>query len=166
MERLFRPWRMAYVSGPKTNPVTGGCFLCEAAQASDDAAHLVVTRVPHAFAMLNRYPYNSGHVLIVPLRHVADLAELTREERGAVMDLLVEVLGALKAEMAPDGANVGINLGTAAGAGVPGHLHVHAVPRWSGDTNFMPVLGEAMVLPESLEATHQHLSRRLARVSG
>ncbi|GAC1366552.1 MAG: HIT domain-containing protein [Actinomycetota bacterium] len=165
MERLFRPWRMSYVSGPKTAP-TGGCFLCEAGAAQDDAASLVVARRSHAFVVLNRYPYNSGHVMVVPLRHVADLVELTAEERLAIMDLLVLTLEALKTEMTPDGCNVGVNLGSAAGAGVPGHLHVHAVPRWTGDTNFMPVLGHAMVLPESLEATHGRLQAHFARVAG
>lgn len=146
------------MSGPKT----GECFLCAAAAATDDAAHLVIARTSSVFALLNRFPYNSGHVLIAPLRHVADLADLDQTERGAVMDLLITVMAALDDQMHPDGANIGINLGTSAGAGIPGHLHVHAVPRWAGDTNFMPVLGEAMVLPESLEATRENLAQRLA----
>lgn len=161
MERLFRPWRMAYVSGPKTGEA-GECFLCAAARSGDDAQSLVVARDMHGFVVLNRYPYNSGHVMVVPLRHVADLSELDAQERLGIMNLLVETLEVLKLEMAPDGANVGINLGQAGGAGVPGHIHVHCVPRWVGDTNFMPVLSGSMVLPESLEATRDRLARRFS----
>ena len=113
-----------------------------------------------AIAILNRYPYNSGHVMIAPLRHVAELADLSVEERSGVMELVTETVGVLQEEMNPDGCNVGINLGRAAGAGVPGHLHVHAVPRWVGDTNFMPVVGETMVLPEALETTQRRLRER------
>ncbi|HMC09482.1 MAG TPA: HIT domain-containing protein [Actinomycetota bacterium] len=156
MDRLFRPWRMAYVSGPKTE----ACFLCEAVVSEDDASNLVVARGSYGLVILNRYPYNSGHVMIAPLRHVADLADLRSEERLGIMDLLVETLPVLGAEFNPDGSNVGINLGRAAGAGVPDHVHVHVVPRWVGDTNFMPVLGETMVLPESLEDTFLRLRRR------
>jgi ATP adenylyltransferase len=158
VDRLIRPWRMDYVSGPKDE----GCFLCHAIESDDDAANLVVARRPHALAILNRYPYNSGHVMIAPLRHVASLGDLDADERLGIMDLLTETVGVLQGEMNPDGCNVGINLGRAAGAGVPGHLHVHAVPRWVGDTNFMPVVGETMVLPEALETTQQRLSRAFA----
>lgn len=149
------------MSGPTTGEA-GGCFLCAAARSTDDAQSLVVARRAHGFVVLNRYPYNSGHVMVVPARHVADLGELDAQERLGIMNLLVETLDVLKAEMAPDGANIGINLGQAGGAGVPGHLHVHCVPRWTGDTNFMPVLSGSMVLPESLEATWDRLTRRFA----
>lgn len=158
MERLIRPWRMDYVSGPKEE----ACFFCAAIESTDDTANLVVARRPHALAILNRYPYNSGHVMIAPLRHVALLADLSADERLGIMDLLTETVEVLDVEMRPDGCNVGINLGRAAGAGVPGHLHVHAVPRWVGDTNFMPVLGETMVLPEALETTQRRLHARFA----
>ena len=158
MERLIRPWRMDYVSGPKEE----GCFFCAAIASTDDAANLVVARRPHALAILNRYPYNSGHVMVAPLRHVASLGDLSADERLGIMDLVTETNGVLEEEMHPDGYNVGINLGRAAGAGVPGHLHVHVVPRWIGDTNFMPVVGETMVLPEALETTQERLHRRFA----
>ena len=158
MERLIRPWRMDYVSGPKEE----ACFFCAAIESTDDAGNLVVARRPHALAILNRYPYNSGHVMIAPLRHVASLGDLSSDERLGVMDLLTETVAVLDDEMRPDGCNVGINLGRAAGAGVPGHLHVHAVPRWVGDTNFMPVVGETMVLPEALETTQRRLHARFA----
>jgi ATP adenylyltransferase len=162
MERLFRPWRMAYVSGPKTGAGPGSCFLCEAVASTDDAANLVVFRGERAIVLLNRYPYNSGHVMVVPKRHIGDLEALDEQERAAIMELVTKTVVALKAEMAPDGCNVGLNLGRAAGAGAPDHLHVHAVPRWNGDTNFMPVLGDTMVLPEALEATREKLARRFA----
>lgn len=163
MDRLIRPWRMDYVSGPKDE----GCFFCQAIDSpGDDAANLVVARRSEAMAILNRYPYNSGHVMVTPLRHVAELADLNPEERLGIMDLVTETVGVLQEEMEPDGCNVGINLGRAAGAGVPGHLHVHAVPRWVGDTNFMPVVGETMVLPEALETTQQRLSQRFAASAG
>ena len=156
MDRLIRPWRMDYVSGPKEER----CFICAAIDSTDDAANLVVARRPHALAILNRYPYNSGHVMVAPLRHVAALGDLTSDERLGIMDLVTETVGVLDEEMHPEGFNVGINLGRPAGAGVPGHLHVHVVPRWIGDTNFMPVVGETMVLPEALETTQERLHRR------
>jgi ATP adenylyltransferase len=149
---------MDYVSGPKEE----GCFFCAAIESTDDAGNLVVARRPHALAILNRYPYNSGHVMVAPLRHVASLADLSPDERLGIMDLVTETTEVLEDEMHPDGYNVGINLGRAAGAGVPGHLHVHVVPRWIGDTNFMPVVGETMVLPEALETTQERLHRRFA----
>src|SRR4030081_1709969 len=150
---------MDYVSGPKEE----AWFLCTAIESTDAAANLLVPRRPHALAILNRYPYNSGHVMVAPLRHVASLGDLSSDERLGIMDLLTETVGVLDEEMNPDGFNVGINLGRAAGAGVPGHLHVHAVPRWIGDNNFMPVVGETMVLPEALETTQQRLHRRFAQ---
>jgi ATP adenylyltransferase len=149
---------MDYVSGPKDE----GCFFCHAIESSDDAANLVIARRRYALAILNRYPYNSGHVMVAPLRHVASLGDLSADERLGIMDLVTETVEVLQEEMNPDGCNIGINLGRAAGAGVPGHLHVHAVPRWVGDTNFMPVIGDTMVLPEALETTQQRLSRRFS----
>src|SRR5207253_8986217 len=121
MDRLFRPWRMAYVSAPKTE----ACFLCEAVMSEDDASHLVVARGSYGLVILNRYPYNSGHVMIVPLRHVADLADLRSEERLGILDLLVETLAVLASEFTPDGSNVGITLGRTAGTGVRDYVHVH-----------------------------------------
>jgi ATP adenylyltransferase len=156
MDRLIRPWRMDYVSGPKSE----ACFICEAVLSEDDAANLVAARGSYGIVILNRYPYNSGHVMVAPLRHVGTLDALRSEERLGIMDLLIETLGALGLEFTPDGCNVGINLGRAAGAGVPDHVHIHAVPRWVGDTNFMPIFGETMVIPEALEATYDRLRRR------
>jgi ATP adenylyltransferase len=152
---------MEYVSGPRGSEEA--CFFCHAIGSADDAGNLVVTRRPQALAILNRYPYNSGHVMVAPLRHVASLGDLDAGERLGIMDLVTDTVGVLDEEMHPEGCNVGINLGQAAGAGVPGHLHVHVVPRWVGDTNFMPVVGETMVLPEALETTRERLYRRFSR---
>src|SRR5260370_16535637 len=137
---------MDYVSGPKEE----ACFFCAAIESRDDAGNLVVARRPHALAILNRYPYNSGHVMIAPLRHVALLADLSSDERLGIMDLVTETVGVLDEEMRPDGCNVGINLGRAAGAGDPGHLHVHPVPRPAGPTNLIPLLPHTIVPPHTL----------------
>lgn len=127
------------------------CFLCDAAA---DAGHsAVVHRRATAFVIMNAFPYNSGHVMVAPHRHAGELGDLSREERAEIMDLVTTTIDAVRLALKPDGFNVGINLGAAAGAGVPGHVHVHVVPRWSGDTNFMPVTGETKVLPESLDDT-------------
>jgi ATP adenylyltransferase len=139
-----------------------GCFLCAAAAADDPAAHRVVARRERTLAILNAYPYNSGHLMIAPLRHVGDLADLEPAEQAEVMALVVECLGALRTAYAPDGFNVGVNLGDAAGAGLPGHVHVHLVPRWTGDTNFMPLFGDTKVLPEALEDTYGRLAPLLS----
>ena len=161
-EHLFRPWRMRYVTAPDAGDA---CFMCTAVAADDPAAHHLVARRRHTLVILNAYPYNSGHVMVAPLRHVGDLADLEPAEAAEAMGLVVECLGALRAEYSPDGFNVGVNLGRVAGAGLPGHVHIHVVPRWDGDTNFMPVVGGAKVLPEALEDTYRRLARRLSRPS-
>jgi ATP adenylyltransferase len=151
MDHLWAPWRMAYVTAPK--PAGGeSCFLCAALAANDDRTHRIVWRGQHGFVVLNRYPYNNGHLLIAPLNHKAGLNDLGTEEFAGIMEMVrrcVHVLGTL---MHPDGFNVGLNLGRAAGAGLPGHLHWHIVPRWQGDINFMPVVAETNVLVQSLDA--------------
>ena len=141
-----------------------GCIFCVKPAENDDEKNLILFRSERAYVLMNLYPYNSGHVMVVPRRHLADLAQLDGEERLAIMNLLVDTLEVLKLEMTPDGANLGVNLGQAGGAGVPDHLHIHCVPRWNGDTNFMPVTGEAMVLPEALGTTRERLHRRFAEV--
>ncbi|MGH2721197.1 MAG: HIT family protein [Actinomycetota bacterium] len=158
MEHLFRPWRLRYVTAPDEDD---GCFLCRGAQTDDPAASWVLCRRSRTFAILNAFPYNTGHVMVAPLRHVGDLEALDTEEQAEVMGLVIECLRALRAEYAPHGFNLGVNLGQVAGAGVPGHLHVHLVPRWGGDTNFMPVVGQAKVLPEDLAGTYGRLAPRL-----
>jgi len=147
LQRLWAPWRMEYIRLPRQE----GCFLCNAFAAGDDRAHLVVYRGELCAVILNRYPYNNGHLMIAPYRHVPDLAAMTREERVEAMELLhrsIQILGEL---MSPDGFNAGLNLGSCAGAGLVGHIHLHVVPRWNGDTNFMPVIAGTKVIPQSLD---------------
>ncbi|MDQ7857311.1 MAG: HIT domain-containing protein [Armatimonadota bacterium] len=158
MKHLWAPWRAAYVGGPKP----GGCVFCDAVAAGDDRAMLIVHRGAHGYLILNRFPYNSGHLMAVPYRHVARPQELSAEEHQALMALVVLALGALDRAMAPEGFNVGMNLGRAAGAGIDEHLHMHVVPRWVGDTNYMPVLGEVKVLPQHLDETYARLVEALA----
>ena len=149
MEVLHAPWRIQYILAPKPPPSDASLFA-RIAQSSDDVANHVIVRDRSCFAMLNTYPYNGGHLLVIPYKQVSDLPELTREEISDLMALLVRCQAALRQVMRPDGFNVGINLGRAAGAGIAEHLHIHIVPRWGGDTNFMPVLGATTVVPQAL----------------
>jgi ATP adenylyltransferase len=150
---------MTYVNGVDEDK---RCFLCAAAEdPSADEERLVVHRRAHCFSVLNRYPYNNGHLLIAPKAHKAELAELSSEEALEIHGLLTLAVDALRRTMGPHGFNVGLNLGRPAGAGVPGHLHWHIVPRWNGDTNFMPVLADVKVIPQMLEDTWRML-RKLA----
>ena len=153
MERLWSPWRLSYVTGAGGGD--GGCVFCDASNATDH--DLVLTRGRFCYAILNLYPYNSGHLMVAPARHVATLAATTREEQDELMRLTRHAEMALTEAYAPQGINVGINLGRPAGAGVLDHLHVHLVPRWNGDTNFMTVVGNTRVLPEELSETAKRL---------
>ena len=155
MERLWTPWRREFIEG--ANDRTKGCFLCVAAAGDDDRANLVIFRAEKVFVLLNKYPYNNGHLMIAPYQHTGDLVSLDPATAAEIMDLTQRSVGILEQAYKPDAFNVGLNLGKAAGAGVPDHLHVHAVPRWNGDTNFMPVLAETKVLPETLEQTFARL---------
>ncbi len=159
MDRLWAPWRMGYVSGASQR---GGCLFCAALAPGNDRASLILCRRPSAFLILNAFPYTPGHLMAVLNRHVGPLEEATPEELAETMALLQSAIRALDAVYHPDGFNVGINQGRVAGAGVEDHLHVHVVPRWNGDTNFMPVLSEARVLPESLDTTYDRLRPHLA----
>jgi len=151
---IWAPWRIAYILGPKD----GDCFLCAKAGAdASDAANHVIARGRLAYVLLNTYPYNPGHLLIAPFRHIDDIDLLTLEERAEMMDLLVRGQQLLKRVMAPEGFNIGCNLGKVAGAGLKDHVHWHLVPRWNGDTNFMPVIGDVRCVPEALDATCLHL---------
>lgn len=142
-----------------------GCVFCQTPAAGDDRAGLILHRGALAYIILNRYPYNSGHLMVVPFRHVARPEHLSGDEARAIMDLAGLCIRALERAMAPDGFNVGMNLGRAAGAGIDDHLHVHVVPRWIGDTNYMAVLGETKVLPQSLEETYVQLAGALTALS-
>ena len=163
IERLWAPWRMRYI---RTAEEPAGCLFCRVARSTADRANLVLERRPNALLMLNRFPYNPAHLMIAVRRHVPDVASLTPAERGDWLDLVARAERALAAEYRPHGMNYGANAGRIAGAGFPDHLHLHLVPRWSGDTNFMPVVGGTRVLPESLAATWRRLKRALAALPG
>ncbi|HET9490450.1 MAG TPA: HIT domain-containing protein [Methylomirabilota bacterium] len=158
MKRLWAPWRMAYVGG--STPTTG-CIFCNALTADDDPRHLVLVRRPAAFLILNAYPYTPGHLMAALNRHVGTVGEATAEELAQAMQLVAVATSALVTEYRAEGFNIGLNQGRVAGAGITDHLHVHVVPRWQGDSNFMPVLGDVRVLPEALDATWQRLRSRL-----
>jgi ATP adenylyltransferase len=158
VNQLWAPWRLAYVAAPER---PHGCIFCRARDMADDAATLVLHRADRAFLILNAYPYAPGHLMAVVNRHVATVSEATAAELADAMRLVQDGLRALGVEYRPDGFNIGINQGRVAGAGIEDHLHIHVVPRWNGDTNFMPVLGEVKVLPESLADTRDRLKRAL-----
>ena len=151
---LWAPWRLEYVEHADEQP---GCLFCRAS-ADDDEAMLVVHRGTHAFALLNKFPYASGHLMVAPVRHAGELGELIDEEALEIHRLSGQALGALAATYAPQGYNIGWNIGRIAGAGIVDHVHVHVVPRWTGDTNFMPVLADVKVLPEHLAETRRKLA--------
>ncbi|MFH1038489.1 MAG: HIT domain-containing protein [PVC group bacterium] len=146
---LWAPWRIAYILEEKEN----GCLFCRKAASRDDVADYIIARSSHSFALLNVFPYNSGHLMVAPCRHTAELENLQPEETADLAGLVQRAVRALKISLEPEGFNVGINLGRAAGAGVIDHLHIHVVPRWQGDTNFMPVIANTGVVPEALAAT-------------
>ena len=159
---LWAPWRLDYIKDPDRADPPGagtGCFLCDdAADPGGDAANLVVARREGVLAVLNRFPYNNGHTLVAPVRHVGDLTELTADESAACQALLADLCGRLREALNARGFNVGLNLGACAGAGLPGHLHWHLVPRWPGDGNFMRVAAGTHVIPQSLAALHGELA--------
>lgn len=154
LARMWAGWRMAYVS--TTEETKHSCVMCELAVALVDEA-LILERNELCFAVMNAYPYTSGHLMVVPVRHEAELTGLSTEEAHAVMDMVQRSCVALQGAFAPPGINVGINIGRESGAGVPGHVHVHALPRWGGDTNFMTSVAEARILPEGLRASWERL---------
>ena len=146
---LWAPWRMGYINGGKEE----GCLFCRKGAGKDDLADHVVARGERCFVLLNLFPYNSGHLMVAPYRHTGKLEDLEPEESAELMDLVRESVRVLKGRLAPEGFNVGFNLGKSAGAGIVDHLHLHIVPRWSGDTNFMPVISDTRVVPQALEDT-------------
>jgi ATP adenylyltransferase len=150
-ERLWTPWRMEYVG--KAGGGGDACIFCDALAAGDDEARHIVHRTDTTFVMLNAFPYNTGHVMVASTRHVAELSDLDPAERADLMETTSRTIEVIRKAMDPDGFNTGMNLGKVAGAGIPGHLHIHIVPRWTGDTNFMPVTADTKVLPELLQDT-------------
>lgn len=143
---IWAPWRIEYILGEKE----AGCFLCRMFAEQDDRSNLLLKRGKTCAVVMNRYPYTSGHLMVTPFRHLENLKDMTPEERLEMADLCIEAVEILKAELKPDGLNLGYNLGAAAGAGLKDHLHQHIVPRWVGDTNFMPVLADTRVMPQAL----------------
>jgi len=166
MDRLWAPWRAQYIKEASTRPPAAdqGCFLCRglASGPGDDRDNLLAWRGPHSAVFLNRYPYNNGHLLVTPLAHRGSLAEFSGPDLSGPVETLRRVVGVLDRMLRPEGYNVGLNLGKAAGAGLPGHLHWHVVPRWDGDTNFMPVLGQTKVIVESLFEFYDRFVAELA----
>jgi ATP adenylyltransferase len=160
MDTLHAPWRIEYILAPKT--AQNGSLFTRIAQASEDEANFVVARDRTCYALLNTYPYTGGHLLVVPYKEAADFNGLTDEEMADLMKLTRRCQNALTRVMKPDGFNIGINLGKVAGAGVPGHLHIHIVPRWQGDTNFMPVIADTTVMPQALKELAARLRAALA----
>ena len=158
MERLWTPWRMRYVGGGTTD---NDCIFCVKPASDDDVAQLILHRGRHAFVIMNLYPYNTGHLMVVPYSHVADIALLTAEARSEMMELVAWTTTAQRRVLHCAGFNVGLNLGSVAGAGVAEHLHIHVVPRWEGDANFMPILANTMVLPELIPVTYAKLRAEL-----
>ncbi len=160
MQVLWAPWRMTYVGGPREP----GCIFCAALTTTDARAGLVLTPRP-AIVMLNRFPYANGHLMVAPQRHAADLSALPPAEFQTLMAVVQRTVTLLAGAFHPEGMNVGMNIGAAAGAGVKDHLHWHIVPRWNGDTNFMPTLAEVRVIPEHLEATYDRLQPLFAALA-
>jgi ATP adenylyltransferase len=163
MQHLWAPWRMEFIKGPKPS----GCFFCEAAAAdpAEDADYLVLARGNLALAILNRYPYNNGHLMIAPKAHLANLEDLPAATANDLMALTQRSLRVLRQVLSPQGFNLGINAGKTAGAGVADHVHQHVVPRWDGDTNFMPIVADAKVLNESLTVSYQQLRAGFDRLT-
>ena len=157
MKHLWSPWRLEYLAAPKAE----ACFFCQGVEGNDDRDNLILFRGERAFIILNRYPYNNGHFMVVPYAHVPSLEDLDVPTLTEMMLLLNRGLAALRKAMAPDGFNVGVNLGQVAGAGIKEHVHIHAVPRWSGDTNFMPVVGDMRVVPQTWLQTYDDLKAAL-----
>jgi len=160
MDRLWSPWRYKYVS---TASPSNACIFCTKPAANDDEANYIVLRAERNFVLLNLYPYTNGHLMIAPYEHVATLHEARPETMAEMMRLAVKCEQALRFLYNPDGINLGMNLGEAAGAGVAGHIHMHLLPRWSGDASFMSTVAETRVLPEELRVTYKRLKDALAK---
>jgi ATP adenylyltransferase len=154
MDYLWTPWRYAYIT---TAEKVSGCIFCDLPKLGDDAQARIVLRARHCYVVLNTYPYTPGHVMIVPFAHLDELQKLPPEAAHEMMDLAQLMEKILRQLYTPDGINLGMNIGKAAGAGVAGHIHMHALPRWVADSNFVTVVGETRILPESLESTYQRI---------
>jgi ATP adenylyltransferase len=161
MEQLWAPWRLSYVAAAKAPSAADPCFICRGLAEQDDRHNLIALRAPRSVVVLNRFPYNNGHLLVAPRAHKGGLNDLDADELLETMETLRRMVRVLDDLMHPDGYNIGLNLGHAAGAGLPGHLHWHVVPRWHGDTNFMPLLADTKVIVQSLETLYDLLTERM-----
>jgi len=161
MKKIWAPWRMTYIRGQKED----GCVFCQISGQKKDEENLILHAGEHTLVLMNRFPYNNGHLMVIPRRHCTDVESLEAREIEELFNLLKLSIRVLTASLAPDGYNVGINLGKAAGAGME-HLHLHVVPRWSGDSNFMPVLSDTRVIPEFVETTYRKLHLAFQEVLG
>lgn len=161
MERLWAPWRMEFILGENAKSVPGaandGCVLCALPKETDGPENLILWRGERIYVVMNKFPYSNGHLMVVPFRHVGDYEDLTEEEGAELFRLSRRCVAILRKSLKAHGFNVGLNLGKAAGAGIEPHLHLHIVPRWEGDHNFMPVLGDVRVIPEHIQATYAGL---------
>lgn len=157
-EKLWAPWRMKYIEGIDTEN-DGKCIFCEKPKENDDRKNFIIYRGLRCFIMLNIFPYNNGHLLVVPYEHTSEMKDLDSETMIELMKTINIAIESIKKTMRPDGFNIGMNLGRTAGAGITEHLHMHIVPRWNGDTNFMPVIGDTKVISESLEDTYKKLKK-------
>lgn len=156
-ERLWAPWRLTYIEAAKDNGSSGGCIFVDMPADNQDRKNLILFRGRLAFVMLNAFPYTNGHLMVAPYKHTANLSELDDNELLEINQLVRNACGWITKAYRPDGFNIGVNLGEAAGAGIPTHVHWHIVPRWNGDTNFMTTIGEVRVLPQSLEESYDRL---------
>src|SRR3954467_13774297 len=161
MDRIYTPWRYAYVSQAENAP---GCVFCNLPKEKDDRKALIVHRGKHCFVVLNAFPYTSGHAMVVPFAHLDTLAALPESAANEMMALTQRLESILRTVYKPEGVNIGMNIGKAAGAGVAGHIHMHVLPRWTADSNFMTVVGETRVLPEDLAVTWERLTQAFAKV--
>lgn len=159
MKRLWAPWRIEYILSPKPDY----CIFCEYPKRRDDEAYILY-RGERVFTLMNIYPYNTGHVMVAPYTHVSSLEELSKEESCELMEVTRLMVRVLKEALSPDGFNLGLNIGRVAGAGIEDHVHMHIVPRWAGDTNFMPVISNVKVIPESIRGTYSKIRETLKKV--
>jgi ATP adenylyltransferase len=153
MKKIWAPWRIEYIR--QTKPQS--CILCDKPKQNNDETNQILFRGKYNFILMNNYPYNPGHLMVVPYRHIANLEELTAEEKLELFEVITRCVSALKTALKPAGFNIGINLGKVAGAGIDDHIHAHVVPRWNGDTNFMPVIADVRVIPQAIADTYQQL---------
>ncbi|MDQ2049817.1 HIT domain-containing protein [Natronolimnohabitans sp. A-GB9] len=166
MEQVFAPWRIEWIKRDDGNPEVDDCVFCELPELGADREHLIAARSEHAFVMLNNYPYNPGHAMVIPHAHTGDYTDLTDEQLLDHARLKQRTFDALETALEPDGFNAGLNLGDGAGGSIDDHLHTHVVPRWEGDTNFMPVLSDTSVIVEALEDTYERVHEAFASQDG